>query len=83
MHCLPCGEKDVIANTLNQDKCPAVPLRLFLFKPARYIVWHVFLVALNFHLDVLTGRAVAVAVADALKVKEDEFKNKSYFAGQS
>ena len=52
MHCLPCGGKDVIANILNQDKCPTVPLRLFKFKPARYIVWHVFLVALNFRFHV-------------------------------
>ena len=37
MPCLPCGEKDVIANIPNQDKCPTVPLQLFKFKPARCV----------------------------------------------
>ncbi len=33
--------------------------------------------------DNTVANAVAVAVADAVKAKEDEFKNKSYFEGQS
>jgi hypothetical protein len=39
---LPCGGKDVMDVIVFQDKCPTVPLQLFLelflFKPARYSV---------------------------------------------
>ena len=64
MPCLPCGEKDVIANILNQDKCPTVPLQLVKFKPARYIVWYVFLVALNFQFHVQRKMAAGMSGPD-------------------